>query len=702
MSSVATRERSPRVAAALAGNQRQVALRAAEAWRPRPVVRPRRWIPECVRLDPMIEAGGGGYDLDRRPWWKLILECVADLAVRSVSIAAATQVGKTLALIASILWCAENQPAPGMFIVPDRDTAIELRDRVYADALATIKSGKTTRIRVPKEHQWNTRYIDLGSMRVYLAWAGSRQRLRGRPCRYVWMTEVDVYKGDKRAGNPIAAGHQRTKAFVRGLHFHESSPVEAPSEICELERQAAARYRWQCPCPHCGRFQEPRFFVHSKGPLAGRGGFGGLKDPQTGEHVSMEQARERAHYVCENGCRIESGDKQAWLEAGRWVPYGCTLERGVDGADGQVTWEIKGRQPASRRSVGFHLWSLHSEAISFGDIAEQYIQAIETGKLAEFFGNWLGLEFKRQTRLPHWQELGRKLAWTHSRCSVPAEAWFLTAGADVQGENNGVRYAVRAWGPERTSWLVDWGWIDREEGDDAALVKSDLVKLEAAILRRTFPIAGEAKSVWGRRDMRVKLLCVDSNHLPMKVHAWLRSLPAEWVYSETPRVRAIRGDHQLRPETRWRYHLVESNTRTGEKYEGGLPQWGIYVYPFYDELTGALSAEPGKPGAWYVTADALTLGKNYLEQVVNFGRSIKFDDKTGQKKAVWGPINGRVPIDFWDCEIYDLVAAQMVVGDLGWSPQAWEQHLRSRRGQGPGASGQEPVRPQNDDDLGAR
>jgi hypothetical protein len=66
------------------------------------------------------------------------------------------------------------------------------------------------------------------------------------------------------------------------------------------------------------------------------------------------------------------------------------------------------------------------------------------------------------------------------------------------------------------------------------------------------------------------------------------------------------------------------------------------------------------------------VGKAYLEQVVNFGQRIELDPKTGQRKQVWGPRNGRVPVDFWDCEIYALAAAHMVVGDLGWGAEAWE------------------------------
>ena len=74
-----------------------------------------------------------------------------------------------------------------------------------------------------------------------------------------------------------------------------------------------------------------------------------------------------------------------------------------------------------------------------------------------------------------------------------------------------------------------------------------------------------------------------------------------------------------------------------------------------------------------MTADCLTQGKSYLEQVVNFAPQTIVDEKTGARKTLWGPRNGRVPVDFWDCEIYALAAAEMVIGELGWSREAWEQ-----------------------------
>jgi hypothetical protein len=639
-------------------NLRKVEDEWQRAWRmdePQPVS---EWAEESVVLDATVEGGGNFYDTSRRPWWKTILESLADPEVRSVSVAAGTQIGKTLNLQVQILWAAEHAPAPGMVVLPDQTSAIEFRDRIYANA----KTSNLKRVTVPPEWKWNSRYIDLGTMRVYLAWSGSRQRLRGRPCRYVWLSEVDAYRGAKKTGDPVAAAKQRTGAFFRWWHYLESSPAEYPSEICELERQADSRQRWQCQCPHCGHWQEMRFFPHKGGPFAERGGIVGYRDPRTKELLPKIAARQAAHYLCEQGCKIENSEIQPMLRGGQWIPFGAIIR------DGKLIGDV----PPSRKSLGFHLWAIFSESISLGDIAEAYVSAVESGKVKEFFGNWLGLEWRPENKIPAWHVLGQRSAASHCRGDVPKDAWFLTAGVDVQGENNGIRYIVRGWGPGRTSWLIDWGWIDRDEGDENELIRSDVRKFGELILDSDYRVYG-GRNPLGRSSLKVKLANIDSNHVPLKVHEWMRSLPESWVYGEQPRVRAIRGDHKVSSEMRWRKKVLDTNTRTGEVYEGGLIQWGLSVYPFYAELLDAINSDPNKAGAWYTTRDCVKLGKNYLEQVTNFGPVSKLNGKTGRKETFWDSRNKRIPVDFWDCEIYALVAAHMVVGDLGWGADAWER-----------------------------
>ncbi len=636
-----------------------------DAWRksweyhdPQPVP---EWAEQAITLDPTVEGGGTGYNVARRPWWKAILEAASDPEIRSVVVVAGTQLGKTLNLQAQIMWAAEHSPAPGMVVLPDQTSAIEFRDRIYANA----KASNLRRAKVPAEWKWNSRFIDLGTMRVYLAWSGSRQRLRGRPCRYVWLSEVDAYRGAKKTGDPVAAAKQRTGAFFRHWHYLESSPSEYPSEICELERQTDLRQRWQCPCPKCGHWQEMRFFTHKGGEFAGCGGVSGYRDLKSNELLPRIAARQGTHYICERGCRIENSDIQTMLRNGEWLPMGAVIREG----------KITGAEVKSRKSIGFHLWALFSEAISLGDIVDAYITAIESGKVKEFFGNWLGLEWRPENKIPAWHILGERSASSHYRGEVPNRAWFLTAGVDVQGENNGIRYVVRGWGPGKTSWLIDWGWIDRDEDDKNDLIRSDVRKFGEIVLGGEYPVIG--KNPLGRTALKVKLANIDSNHVPMKVHDWLRSLPESWVYGEQPRVRAIRGDHKVSGETRWRKKVLETNTRTGETYEGGLIQWGVSVYPFYAEMLDSLNSDPSKSGAWYTTKDCVKSGKAYLEQITNFGPVGKVNQKTGRKEIIWDSRNKRIPVDFWDCEIYALVAAHMVVGDLGWKAESWERWKES-------------------------
>lgn len=664
------------------GNMSGLVEKLRDLWRPidePPIV---EWVEKNLRFGPgdggvQLESRVGGFTYEDSPWWRFILECAVDRNVSSLAIPAATQVHKTANLLIAVpLFLAEFRPAPGMIVVPDELEAKKVRDRIYSVVQESRKFCDFHRIRIPPKHKWNLQEIDLGSMVIHLAWAGSRQRTRGKPCYYVWFTEVDVYRNaDAKAGDAVEAGKQRTKDVFRYKHFFESSPSEAPSTICDEEQLADQRWRWYQTCPHCGLKQEARFFTHKKGDHAGRGGIELTVQAIGGDGDSLmtpRQARDHAYYVCLNGCKIANERKQQVIESGNWYPRGWR--------DGDPEPD---RTPA--KHVGFHLWAVHSPNETYGATAEDYLRHLSKGRKVDFYGNRLAIAYQAETRVPAWAELGKRAAWTHARRTIPDDVWFLTAGIDKQGENNGSRYVIRGWAPGRTSWLIDWGWINREQGDTGPIL-SDLLQLEHRVLVSDFQVVNRdnepSVNPLGMQRMRVRLTNIDTNHLPMQIHRWMRQLPEEWVDRMhgadllPGRVRNIRGDYTVRPDVRFRHNLVESVARTGEKYEGGLHLWGVCVYPYYSDLTDMLSGEPGQIGSWYVTADCLSQGRDYLEQVTNFHQAVVIDPRKGKQRK-WQPRSGRIPVDFWDCEVYATVAAEMVVGNLGWELAAWEQHLRT-------------------------
>lgn len=659
-------------------NAERLRAELVEAWRPIEEPNIWQWVEQNLRFGRgdsgvQLESRQGPFTYDDSPWWRFILECAVDRRCNSLSLPAATQTHKTSNLLMAVpLFFAEFRPAPGMIIVPDELEAKKIRDRIYSVVEESRKFTDFKRIRIPPESKRNLQEIHLGSMVIHLAWAGSRQRTRGKPCYYVWFTEVDVYRGsDQKAGDPVEAGKQRTKDVFRFKHIFESSPSEAPSTVCSEEELADARWRWYITCPYCGQKQEARFFTYKKGDWANKGGIDYTVRAMGGDGASLmspRQAREHAHYVCVNGCKIENDRKQQVIEGGNWYPRG---------------WKMGDPEPDRKaaKHVGFQLWAIHSPNENFGSIAEDYLRHLQKGLKVDFYGNRLAIAYVAESRVPSWLELGKRAAGTHARRTVPEEVWFLTAGIDKQGENNGARYVIRGWAPYRTSWLIDWGWVPRDPTDTGPIL-SDLLEVERRVLASEFFVVNKdnepAINPLGHGSLRVRLSGIDTNHLPMQIHRWMRQLPETWLDRMNGkdllpgRIRNIRGDSAVRPDVRFRHSLVESNTRTGEKYEGGLHLWGICVYPYYSELTDMISGEPGQMGSFYVTADCLSQGREYLEQVTNFHYAVKMDPRKG-KVGKWGPRSGKIPVDFWDCEVYAAAIAEMVVGNMGWELSAWER-----------------------------
>lgn len=651
------------IATRLRKNLRRLRGLARTSFQPRRLPDPREWAPEKIWLNPEMEAGAGPLDLDRRPWWREPLTCIADSAVRRVINPASTQVGKTLNLIVVLLYLAENMPAPAMVVLPTQQAAEELRDRVYGIA----RRSKLSRVTVPPERLWNNKHIQLGTMRVYLAWSGSKQRLRGRPCKYVFLSEIDVYDtGSRTSGDPVAAAEQRVKAFHASLIWMESSPSESPSRIWQHREAASDQRIWVCPCDECGAYQELRFFPYSSGKHEGCGGVVGYH-----KDASPEECRRKAKYKCIHGCELTNSQVRRMKTRGMWISRGYQrVEK-----DGTMV----GDRPADRTTVSYHLWAIHSTVTTLGELAAQWALARDAGKLAEFFGNWLGLSFERRGKLASWKSVNKRLSSHFPRKIVPPNVWFLTAGSDVQEDR--VYWVVRGWGPWMVSYLIDWGEFLRTPTDGHQPLKSDLLKLNT-ILGARWSVTPGMLSPTGKDSHRIRLLCIDSNYRGkgvvsrvVDVNEWMRSLPERWRTGRTERVRAIRGDSTKKSgDVRATPSLLQSSQRTGEVYRGGLTQWQLNVQHYYPVVLGRLKGSPNERGSFHVCNDMLEHedGKKYLRQLCNFGpRTKRMPD--GMETMTWSRRDDRLGNDFFDCEIYDAAAADMVVGP---SADAWtEEHF---------------------------
>lgn len=615
-------------------------------------------IAENYRLSEEFEAAGGPYDPD--PIWRDVIECVSNSTTRRVTVLKSTQVGGTVTGYAILTGLAVVDPAPAMLVWPTGDAAIPERDRFYANAEVSLETFSRL---VPAPHLRNDRVITLGGMRINMAWPRAKQRLRGKPCKYVWMSETDVYDYAGGAGNPHTAAAERVKRFHDHLIYEESTPVGDDSHIFK-QWVKSLQHRRLCPCPTCGKFQELRFFPFRSGEAAGQGGVKGFLDSQ-GVPLDPEEARASAYYVCVNGCRIDPVYKNSMVAAGRWVAAGQRID-----ADGN----LQGQPIRDDRHVGFHLWTIHQPMLSIGDIAAKYCELYAEGLLRNFFQDWLGLRYSTGKRVPVWRTIADRYLASHRKGQVPADCWFLTGGVDVQEDR--LYWLVCGWGPQRTPSLVDWGEVmadvngdifvelesDDEGGGDGLFIASDFAKLPRFVLDRVWPVDGF--NPLGLADLPMRLGGLDTNYRMHAAHDFVRAEKVRRGWNErTERLRNMRGDDKVKPKEKFTRSVVDKNTRTGKPYEGGLHLWRVYKAGYQEAIAQRLSAAAGGPGVYRWPSNFLPSGRKVARQLCN----VRCNDR-----GLWVPKNRDLGEDFRDCLAIAEACADMVVGQMGWREEVWQ------------------------------
>jgi phage terminase large subunit GpA-like protein len=637
-------------------HQRTIRETLAASWRHKRRTDIADLVSQNYRLSPAVEAEPGAYDLADIPWYREILDCMGDREVRELVVLKSTQVVGTVSTQGGMIALAVADPAPAMIVAPTQDESRKVRDRIY---LNTLASRPLFRQMVPPERLWNMQAVELGSAILNLAWSGSAQRLRGKPCKRVLLTECDVYEVDDDVGDPVQAAQERTKQFFDSLIIYESTPVGDDSKVF-AKFETCRKHFWWFACPHCSRWQPIRFFLYQRGELAGRGGLAGCRD-SAGNLRSPDEARERARYICINGCEIDQSWKTSMIRAGRWVAEGQHIDR-----NGKL---VGAPAVASRARMGFHVWSMMSSKITFGDIAAKYCRLVPEGLLRDFFQNDLGLRFRQAKPVPKWETIASTYSTPFTSGTVPTDCLFLTSGIDVQESH--LLWVVVGWSHSRTPWLIDWGEFERrtvggsdstDSGDgmsaeSGVIIDSDLSQIEPGILSRTWTVNG--LNPIGRAALPVRLLGIDSRYRRAQVLDFVRRM-------QTDRVRAMQGVDRLASGKPFDASEVDRDATTGKTVDDSVQRWNIWSAFYQEQMEERLVAAPGGPKAFRLPEDILPGGKKLLRQLTNVRRN---------QRGVWEKINGQLGEDYRDCLKLAEAAADMVLGPALWEPTAWSAYV---------------------------
>lgn len=372
-----------------------------------------------------------------------------------------SQMGKSEAVLDVLGQTFDQRPAPALYVGPSQDFIV---DEIEPRVMDLINNAPTLSRKLTRGKK-NKRFRKvIGGVPLKFAWAGSATQLSGTTAGLVMVDEYDRMMADvKGEGDPLELTKARSFTFKMrktgvtstpkkgnidietdaksGLEFWKRMPPEdIESPVWKLF-QSGTMYHFAWPCPACSEYFVPRF-----------------KQLSWPKDATPSQALEHAHCTCPRcGGVIDESHKPDLNARGVYVAPGQTVD-----ADGNVHGD-----PPKSSTISFWVSGLCSPFVTFGERARDFLEAKNSGdpaKLQTVINTGFGeLWAPGGGDAPEWTEVARR-KMPYRLGDLPAGTVYLTCGVDVQ--KNRLIYAIRAWGPRATSWLIARGELHGETHEE--------------------------------------------------------------------------------------------------------------------------------------------------------------------------------------------------------------------------------------------
>lgn len=374
-----------------------------------------------------ISAEPGRWRTNRTPYLKEPMDKFTDPLIEQIVLCFGAQLGKTETELNMIGYALDQTQSPVMMVYPTDAIAKFASDKRVQPMIKSVKS-------ISDNFDENSKLLELdfnnGNYMV-LVGANSPSSLSSRSIKYLFFDEIDKYPAfSGKEADPIKLAKERTKTFVDKKIVMVSTPTVESGNIWQALMNANERRQYYVPCPHCGVSQTLKFKQ--------------IKWPE--EHNdNADMIRDTAYYECEHcGGHIHDKHKMEMLRHGKW--------EAVNASQSKV------------RSISYHLSSIYSPWVTFGDVAYEFKNSKGTpASLMNFINSWLA-EPWRSAKTKSTQNM-QFTESTYSCGIVPDKAVLLIASVDVQLDH--FWWEVRAYAPGVKSYLIDYGqastWDDLEE-----------------------------------------------------------------------------------------------------------------------------------------------------------------------------------------------------------------------------------------------
>lgn len=527
-----------------------------------------------------------------------------------------TQIGGTQCGLNLLAYAIAQDPGPITWVMPTREDSAEFgenRVRPMIEASPVLRRQMTG-------ERWDAkrRQIRMQRCRVLFRSARIPKDLASYTAR--WLFGDEAGKWTDKAGDeatPFELACERTRTFWNHKIFLASTPKHPG--LIDKEWSRGDRRRYHVPCPHCGKFQTLRWqqVKWDKAVLD--------------NEEKMRRAKD-AWYECEH-CKgkILDQHKQEMLARGWWCPEDIDPTPHI--IDGKL---VLPDDRAPHRS--YHLWAGYSPWLSWWEIAAKFMAATQGGDMQNFVNSWLGEPWVEKLEENRPEKL-RDCIRDYKRGDVPDAVRVITCGVDVQ--KRFLVYAIRGWGLDMESWLLDHGRC------------GEFSQLAPLLFKRTWP-----------RGLVVRFVFMDTNYRTRECIAFAK---------KHPQVQLCRGVEFDDPVPMKVAEPIEKHPSTGKPI-GNLRPWHLNVLLFKDELAGSVRGAEGF-GKFNVYED---VDEVYLDEMTAEHKiMVERDSKAGQQAKArerWVKKAGHLQNHFWDCEVYNRAMAfrigvQQMRGDSTGAPR---------------------------------
>lgn len=443
--------------------------------KPDPLMNISEWADKYRILSQKASAEPGKWRTSRTPYLKEIMDCLSPYSgIEKVVFMKGAQIGGTEVGNNFLGYIVHLSPGPVMLVMPTVDGAkrtSKTRIDPMFEAIPELKGVISNRR--SKDASNTTLMKEFQGGVLVLTGANSAIGLRSMPVRYIFLDEIDAYKGDVEGeGDPVNLAIKRTSTFNRRKIFMVSTPTIQGVSRIEYEYEQSDQRHYMVPCPYCNKRQSLKWKqIHFEND-----------DPAT------------ATYVCEYCGAIIEEHLKTWM-----------LENGI--------WE---KSNPKSNVAGFHLSSLYSPVgwFSWADAVKQFLDAKNKDNLLKVWVNTvLGETWLEKGEAPEWQILFDKRE-DYQQEIVPSGGLFLTAGADVQKDR--IECEVVAWGRNKESWSVGYFIIN---GDTA---REEVWNELSEFSKRYFEHSSGVM-------LPISRFAIDSGFATQQVYNWVRKQPINFA-----------------------------------------------------------------------------------------------------------------------------------------------------------------------------